>query len=204
MSDCDCEIEIKNKEESKTLIILLSINAFMFFIEFIAGLIGESTALTADSLDMFADALVYAISLYAVGKSLLLKAKTAFLSGILQITLGIGVLSDIIRRFIIGSEPESAFMILVGLVALIANVICLILIAKHKDGDVNMRATWIFSKNDVIANVGVIIGGVIVYYSGSPLPDLIIGLIIAFIVTRGGVQIIKDARRTKKQQMTSL
>lgn len=199
MSGCGCDIEIKNKEESKTLIILLSINAFMFFAEFIAGIIGESTALIADSMDMFADALVYAIGFYAVGKSLYLKAKVALISGILQITLGIGVLLDIIRRFFTVSEPESSFMIFVGLAALIANVICLILIAKHKDGDVNMRATWIFSKNDVIANIGVIIGGIIVYFSGSPFPDLIIGLIIAFIVTRGGVQIIKDAKATLKK-----
>ena len=200
MSGCGCEIEIKNRDQRHVLILLLAINGVMFIGEIIAGIIGDSTALIADSLDMLADATVYAIGLYAVGRSLLVKAKAAHISGVFQIVLGLGVLFDIVRRAFIGSEPESVLMIAVGIVALIANVVCLMLIYKHRQGEVHMRASWVFSKNDVIANLGVITGGLLVGYTGSSYPDLIIGLLIAVIVVRGGFQIINDANYEKKQQ----
>lgn len=193
MTNCDCSIEVKNKEQSRTLIYLLIINGVMFVAEIIAGILGDSTALIADSLDMLADASVYAIGLYAIGKSFVIKAKAAHLSGIFQIILGIGVLFDIVRRFVVGSEPEPLFMIFVGLVALFANSICLMLIYKHRQGEVHMRASWIFSRNDVIANLGVIAAGFLVAWLASPWPDLIIGLVIATIVIRGGIHIMKDA-----------
>ena len=202
MANCGCEIDIKSKEESRVLIILLLINAVMFITEFAFGWLSESTGLIADSLDMLADALVYGVSLYAVGKSLYVKANSAMLSGCLQITLGIGVLLDISRRAIIGSEPESGFMIAVSLVALIANVICLVLLAKHRDGEVHMRATWIFTKNDVIANLGVITAGILVAYFSTAIPDLVIGCIISAVVIRGGVQIIREAKAARNAQLT--
>ena len=200
MANCGCEIDIKSKEESRVLIILLLINAVMFITEFAFGWLSESTGLIADSLDMLADALVYGVSLYAVGKSLYVKANSAMLSGCLQITLGIGVLLDILRRVIIGSEPESGFMIAVSLVALIANVICLVLLAKHRDGEVHMRATWIFTRNDVIANLGVITAGILVAYFSTAIPDLVIGCIISAVVIRGGVQIINEAKKVRSSQ----
>ncbi len=195
MSGCGCEIEIKDKAQRGVLLWLLAINGVMFVAEMVAGIIGDSTALIADSLDMLADATVYAIGLYAVGRSLLVKAKAAHLSGIFQIVLGLGVLFDIVRRTIVGSEPESMIMVIVGMVALVANTICLVLIYKHRKGEVHMRASWVFSKNDVIANLGVISAGLLVAYTGSFWPDLIIGLLIATIVMRGGLYIIKDANR---------
>ncbi len=200
MSGCGCEIEIKNKEQRRVLVLLLAINGVMFMAEMVAGIIADSTALIADSLDMLADATVYAIGLYAVGRSLLVKAKAAHVSGIFQVVLGLGVLFDIVRRTVVGSEPESTMMIVVGIVALIANTVCLMLIYKHRQGEVHMRASWIFSKNDVIANLGVISGGFLVAYTGSSYPDLFIGLIIAAIVIRGGIHIIKDAKREKDQR----
>jgi Co/Zn/Cd efflux system component len=118
-------------------------------------------------------------------------------------TLGIGVLLDIIRRAIMGSESDSVFMISVSLVALIANVICLVLLAKHRDGEVHMRATWIFTRNDVIANLGVITAGILVYYFSSAIPDLIIGRIISAVIIRGGVQIIREAKEAhRSEQLT--
>ncbi len=200
MSGCGCEIEIKNKEQRRVLILLLAINGVMFMAEMVAGIIADSTALIADSLDMLADATVYAIGLYAVGRSLLVKAKAAHVSGIFQVVLGLGVLFDIVRRTVVGSEPESTMMIVVGIVALVANTVCLMLIYKHRQGEVHMRASWIFSKNDVIANLGVISAGFLVAYTGSSYPDLFIGLIIAAIVIRGGIHIIKDAKREKDQR----
>ncbi|MCW8831449.1 MAG: cation transporter [Gammaproteobacteria bacterium] len=197
MAGCDCDIEIKNQEESRVLITLLCINAFMFFVETTLGIISESTALIADSLDMLADATVYGIGLYAVGKPPLLKIKAAHTSGVFQIVLGASVCIEVIRRLIWGSEPESLFIICTGGMALIANILCLRLISKHRHGGVHMRASWIFSKNDVIANLGVIISGILVYVLDSRFPDLIIGMIIAVIVIRGGLHIIQTARDEK-------
>ncbi|MDH5389172.1 MAG: cation transporter [Gammaproteobacteria bacterium] len=198
MTNCDCNIEIKNGDERRILLTLLCINALMFVVEITLGIFSESTALIADSLDMLADATVYGIGLYAVGRSPLLKIKAARTSGLFQIVLGLCVLFDVLRRLIWGSEPESSLMMSIGILALIANTICLILISKHKDGEIHMRASWIFSKNDVIANIGIIISGGLVYLLDSRFPDLIIGMLISIIVVRGGMSIIKDADNEKQ------
>lgn len=198
MSDCGCGAEQAESLEKKTLIILLSINAFMFVTELTLGWLAQSTGLIADSLDMLADATVYGLSLYAVGKGVVKQAKAARVSGYLQIILGLGVLFEVIRRMVFGSEPQSTLIIVVGAVALLANIICLILISKHKDSGVHMRASWIFSTNDVIANLGVIISGVLVAIVGSRYPDLIVGTIISIVVIRGGIKILQDADQTQK------
>ncbi len=196
MSDCDCgcEIEIKDREQSRVLWALLAINGVMFVVELTVGWIAQSTGLIADSLDMLADSTVYAIGLYAVGKSLQHKARAALLSGFAQGMLGLLILVDILRRAIYGSEPVSLLMMGMGTIALIANVWCLLLIQQHREGEVHMRASWVFSKNDVIANSGVILGGVLVWYLDSRWPDLIIGTVIALIVLRGAIHIVTDAR----------
>jgi len=194
MSGCDCDIEITDKEQKGVLISLLAINSFMFVFEIGLGWYAQSTGLIADSLDMLADAIVYAIGLYAIGKSLLHKANAALVSGYFQGVLGLMILVDIIRRVFVGSEPVSILMMVVGVIALVANIYCLRLIDKHKDGEVHMRASWIFSKNDVIANTGVIIGGLLVWLLDSRWPDLIIGTLISLVILNGARLIIKDAR----------
>jgi Co/Zn/Cd efflux system component len=194
MAGCGCEIEAKNRREARVLVWLLAINAVMFCVEIVAGYAGQSTALIADSLDMFADASVYAVGLYAVGRSLALKVRAATLSGVLQVLLGFSALADVLRRLVAGSVPASELMIGVGLLAFVANVVCLALIAGHRRGDVHMRASWIFSRNDVIANAGVIAGGFLVHYLDTALPDLIIGFAIVLVVISGGVHILRDAR----------
>ncbi|MGW8310729.1 MAG: cation transporter [Thiogranum sp.] len=198
MSECGCGAEQTDKLEMRTLIVLLVINAVMFLTELVLGWLAQSTGLIADSLDMFADAAVYAISLYAVGKGVLYQAKSAQVSGFLQVVLGLGVLFEVLRRLVFGSEPQSTLIMMVGVIALLANIICLVLISKHKEGGVHMRASWIFSTNDVIANLGVIVSGVLVATIGSRLPDLIVGTIISLIVIRGGIKILKDAKETRE------
>lgn len=193
MSDCGCEFEAKNQAERRVLYALLGINASMFLFEFVLGWKAQSTGLIADSLDMLADASVYAVSLYAVGRALSDKARAARLSGWLQIGLGVMVLAEILRRTFMGSEPESLLMMAVASIALVANVTCLALIRKHRDGDVHMRASWIFSANDVIANLGVILAGALVWLTDWRGFDLLIGTVVAVIVIRGGVLILKDA-----------
>ncbi len=194
MSSCECEVETAGPEQAKVLWALLAINAVMFLVESITGFLAHSTGLIADSLDMFADAAVYGISLYAVGRSVTHKAKAAYLSGIFQLALGVGVVVEVARHFISGVEPQSLLMMGFGALALVANLCCLALLSKHREGEVHMRASWIFSTNDVLANLGVIAAGVLVAYFGSALPDLIIGSVIAASVIRGGVLIISDAR----------
>lgn len=197
MSDCGCEIEAKNAAQRKTLGYLLIINGSMFLLEMATGVVAGSTALIADSLDMFADAAVYGVSLYAVGQSDLAKKRAASLSGTFQITLAGLVLFDVILKVLSDRPPESILMMGVGFLALIANVVCLRLIAKHRQGDVHMRASWIFSKNDVIANVSVIVAGLLVMLFQSRLPDLVIGIAIALLVLQGGIQIFKETHHAK-------
>lgn len=195
MSKCDCSIEIADKSQRLVLIKLLAINATMFVIELAVGLYAQSTGLIADAVDMFADAAIYAIGLYAVGRSLQQKAHAALLSGWFQLALGMLILMDISRRIFIGSNPISIYMMGVGAVALIANIICLKLIEAHRHGEVHMRASWIFSKNDVIANTGVIVGGLLVWLLDNRWPDLIIGVLIALVILHGAWHIIRDSRQ---------
>lgn len=199
MSGCDCTEKAVGLEQ-RTLAALLTINSSMFVAELIAGWIAESTALLADSLDMLADATVYGIALYATGKSGSTQWTAAQVSGVLQIALGLGVLVEVIRRSVFGSDPTSHLIIGAGVVALAANLVCLRLIAKHRDGGAHMRASWIFSKNDVIANTGVIVAGLLVMASGSRVPDLVVGSIVAVVVVRGGVQILVDSSRQRETQ----
>ena len=180
--------------EASVLKLLLAINAAMFLVEFAAGWLAQSTGLLADSLDMFADAAVYGVSLYAVGKSPPAKRRAARLSGVFQMLLALGAFAEVVRRFLIGNEPESRLMIGVAALALVANVACVLLLRRHREGEVHMRASWIFSTNDVIANLGVIVAGVLVRALGSPLPDLMIGVIIAAVVFRGAVRILRLSR----------
>lgn len=199
VSDCGCSIEVESREQSRVIKILLAINGAMFFIELASGIIAESTGLIADSLDMLADAIVYGIGLYAVGKAASAKVRAAFVSGYFQMVLALTVALDVGRRAIFGSDPEPSYMVLVGLVALVANVACLALIARHRDGGVHMRASWIFSKNDVIANAGVIVSGGIVYMTGARWADLVVGIAIALVIFRGALSIIEDARNEQGQ-----
>jgi len=197
---CDCEITLEDGEQKKVLVALLAINGVMFVLELAIGLFAESTALIADALDMLADATVYAIGLYAVGRVHRHKVNAAMLSGVMQVFLGIGVIAEVVRRFFVGSEPEPYFMVGVGLAALVANSVCLMLIAKHRDGEIHMRASWIFSRNDVVANVGVIVAGLLVGVFQHSIPDLLIGAGIAVVVIAGGIQIFREARGEKQNK----
>jgi len=203
MSNCGCTIEITDKEQKGVLITLLSINAFMFVFEISLGWYAQSTGLIADSIDMLADAIVYGIGLYVIGKSIQHKAKAALLSGWFQGALGFMILADVLRRVFIGSEPISVLIMGVGAIALIANIYCLRIIEKHKDGEVHMRASWIFSKNDVIANTGVILGGLLVWLLDSRWPDLVIGSLIALVIFNGARHIIIDAREKLNESNNS-
>jgi Co/Zn/Cd efflux system component len=189
-SGCSCGCAAAAAQaEAKTLRWLLAINAVMFCVEIVAGWLAQSTGLIADSLDMFADAAVYGLALYAVGHAGR-QLRAARLSGWLQLFLALGVLGEVLRRWLTGSAPEPLPMMGIALLALVANVTCMAMLAKHRDGGAHMKASWIFSTNDVLANLGVILAGALVAWSGSNVPDLVIGALIGLLVLNGARRIL--------------
>lgn len=177
--------------ESRVLWILLAINASMFVIEMIAGWWANSAGLIADAADMLTDAAVYGVALYAVGRDAKHKLAAARLAGLLQLFLALGALTETVRRIMTGSSPEGIAMIGISLLALAANVTCLALISRHREGGVHMRASYIFTANDVLANLGVIVAGAAVALTASPLPDWSIGAVISIMVLVSAVKILK-------------
>lgn len=186
-------IHIESKKEQASLLWkVLIINFIFFVIEIFTGFFSRSMGLVADSIDMLADAFVYALSLLAVGGSLFTKKKIAKVSGYFQLLLAIFGIIEVIRRFFDYEEtPDFAIMIIVSVFALIANGICLYLLQKSKSDEAHMKASMIFTSNDVIINLGVIIAGALVYLFNSKYPDLIIGIIVFIIVTKGAFSILK-------------
>lgn len=175
----------------RVLWLLLAINATMFIVEMIAGWWAGSSGLISDAADMFADAAVYGASLYAVGRSTKHKLSAAKLAGLLQLTLALSAITETGRRVVAGSSPEGTVMIGISLLALLANVACLVLISGHRTGGVHMRASYIFSANDVLANSGVIVAGFLVAWTASPLPDWIIGFGIGTMVLVAAIRILR-------------
>jgi len=171
---------------------VLIINLSFFIIEILTGFISHSMGLVADSLDMLADALVYGLSLFAVGGSILKKKRVAKLSGYFQLLLAVAGVVEIIRRFLGHVEfPDFKVMIIISFFALIANGICLYLLQKSKSQEAHMKASMIFTSNDVVINVGVMVAGILVHLFDSRLPDLIIGALVFVIVSRGAFTILK-------------
>jgi len=181
-----------NSEQRKVLVAVLVINFAFFIIEFSTGIISKSMGLVADSLDMLADAFVYGISLFAVGGTITRKKKIAKTAGYFQIVLAIVGFVEVLRRVIFAEQmPDFKTMIIVSVLALIANAICLYLLQRSKGKDeAHMKASLIFTSNDVVINLGVIIAAILVYLLNSSIPDLVIGAIVFVIVIRGALRIL--------------
>ena len=179
--------------QKKLLWTVLAINFLFFLLESIFGLISQSMGLVADSLDMLADSFVYGISLFAVGGTLSRKKRIATTAGYFQIILAIIGFVEVIRRFIgVESLPDFKTMIIVSVFALIANAICLYLLQQSKSKEeAHMKASMIFTSNDVIINLGVIAAGLLVHFLNSNKPDLIIGTIVFILVVQGAIRILK-------------
>ena len=182
-------------EEKWPLVAALAINAFFFLGEFVAGFLGGSMGLIADSLDMLADAFVYALSLMAVGAAMSRKKQVARWSGYFQFGLAVLGLVEVGRRFFGGEVfPDFTTMIVVATLALVGNVATLLLLAKTRREEAHMQASWIFTSNDIKVNLLVIVSGVLVFFMASRIPDLIAGAIIFVIVARGARQILALSR----------
>lgn len=188
----DWQSASSNDVQTKLLWTVLLINFGFFLIEIIAGLLSNSMGLVADSLDMLADSFVYGLSLWAVGSMIQRKRKVAAWSGYLQLLLALVGLTEVVRRFITPDiVPDYQTMILVSVFALLANAICLYLLLKSKSNEAHMKASMIFTSNDIIINAGVIVAGILVLFTNSKYPDLIIGSFVFLIVFRGAIRILK-------------
>lgn len=180
--------------QRKLLLRVLTVNALFFVFELSVGIIGRSMGLIADSLDMLADALVYGMSLLAVGTLVTTKKKVALASGIIQLVLaGMGII-EVIRRWLTPTlQPDSMLMIVMSALALAANAYCLWLLSRHQSKEAHIRASVIFSANDVVINMGVMLTGAAVWQTQSRIPDLLIGTIVFIIVVHGAVRILRLA-----------
>ncbi|MBX7482551.1 cation diffusion facilitator family transporter [Qipengyuania qiaonensis] len=199
MTDCGCSPpSLETDAQKRALWIALGVNAVMCFIETTTGVLFSSTGLIADGLDMLSDAAVYALALIAIGRSPRFKANAAMVSGVALLVLGFGLFVEVVRRSFDGGAPEGAGMIAVATVALIANIIVLRLLSRQRNDEVHLRAAWIFTRADVVANAAVILSGLAVLATGSRYFDLIVGAAIGLYVMREAFEIISNARRAQR------
>ena len=205
---CTCSHEpAPQKPNSKfrtALWIALFINLAMFFVELIGGAYTHSSALWADSLDFFGDAVNYGISLAVLGASLYWRATIALLKGITMALFGVVVMAKTAYGYVQGIPPEAITMGAIGILALIANVIAAFILYAFRDGDSNMQSVWLCSRNDAIGNVAVILAAVGVFGTGSLLPDVIVALIMATLGLTGGYQVITRALKERGEQKQTM
>ena len=198
MTDCGCRsADAETPGQRRVLTIALSLNATMFVVGVTAGLIAGSSGLIADGLDMLADATAYGIALAAVSRSVRFKANAARTSGFVLLALGLGVLVDAGRRALFGDQPEGWVMVFVASIALIVNSTVLRMLSRQRDPEVHIRATVIFTRVDVIANVAVIIAGLTVIATGFRFVDLLVGAAIGAYIIKESLEILGQAREAK-------
>ncbi len=187
-------------EQRRVLQIVLWINVVMFLVECGAGLLADSTALLADSVDMLGDAIVYGFSLYVVGRGSAWQARAALLKGVVMAAFGVGVLVQAALKIVRGTVPAADLMGGIGLLALAANLGCLLLLRRRRADDINMRSAWLCSRNDVSANAGVLLAAAAVFVTGSGWPDVAMGLLISAMFTTSAVGVLGEARRSLQRR----
>lgn len=194
-SDTAESIDVGTSQQRQILLAVLLLNVMLVVALMTAGIVADSSGLIANGLDNASDAVVYAISLFAVGRALRWKRAAAAVSGGLLLVFAVGVLVDALRRFVAGSDPVGAVMMLMALGAAAINLLSLWLLKQLRTKDVNLRAAVIFSVNDFVSNGGVLVAGALVAWTGQRWPDLLVGIAVAAIAAKGGVEILSDARQ---------
>jgi cation diffusion facilitator family transporter len=198
--DKACEVERLREKQSKTLWTVLFINAAMFVVEIGAGIIANSTALMADSLDMFGDALVYGLSLYVIAREDRWRNLAALLKGLIMALFGFGVLARCGYQIITFARPDAQIMGAIGFLALATNLFCLALLTRHRGEDLNMKSTWLCSRNDIVANTGVLLAATAVYFTDSLWPDVIISLVITAVFLKSATYVIRQSLIALKKE----
>lgn len=198
-SGCICD-EIASKDLShvtpayrRALWIVVLLNVGYGLVEIVAGFIANSQALKADALDFLGDGLITWLGLLAIGWSAIWRSRSALIQGIFLGALGLGVLGTTIYRVFVLNEPDAGMMGIVGAIALVVNVAAAVVLIPHRAGDANVRAVWLFSRNDAIGNIAVVIAAGLVAWTGTPWPDLVVAVIIAGLFLHSSWSIIRDA-----------
>ncbi|MGK7948179.1 MAG: cation transporter [Xenococcaceae cyanobacterium] len=188
------ELEKLQQRQSKVLWIILVINAVMFVVEFSGGIKAASLSLTGDSLDMLGDALVYGCSLYVIKKGKKAQARSAILKGGIMFISAIAVFARATYQLFAQTVPTVQLMGEIGILALVANLICFLLLIRHRNDNINMSSVWLCSRNDIIANVSVLLTAGLVFLTGSFLPDFILGLLLTVVFAQSAGKVLQKAR----------
>ena len=199
--DKACELEALRGRQYTTLWLVLGINAVMFGFEVIVGFLAGSVAVLADSSDMLGDTFVYGFSLYAINRSDRWRASAALLKGIIMAVFGLGVLTQILYKLTNPIVPDATLMSGIAIIALVANIGCLFLLTRHRHDDINMRSTWLCSRNDIIANLGVIVAAVSVMLTTSIWPDILISALIMVVFLRSAFHVLSESVRALRKSL---
>lgn len=198
MTDCcdttDTALSLLQRRQGSTLIAVLIINAVMFFVIVGAALYSGSSALLSDGLDNLGDALTYGLSLYAVSRGPVTKARVALFKGGLILTGAAAVMAQLVYKLFVPSVPVFEVMGAFAVLGLAANVACLWLLTRHRSDDVNMSSVWECSRNDVVSNCSVLLAAAAVWWTGAGWPDMVIALCLVVFLTRSALHVIIDAR----------
>jgi len=208
MDDCcinkTCAIERLRNRQTTTLRLVLLVNAAMFVVELVSGLMAGSVALLADSLDMLGDALVYGFSLYVVARGPVWKARAAVAKAALMGLFGAFVFGQLVYKLVYPQLPAFETMGAVGAVALAMNGLCFALLWRHRADDINMRSVWLCSRNDLIANASVLTAAWAVWATLSPWPDIVVGALICSVFFRSAFLVAREARAELKRNHPQL
>jgi len=191
--DKACEITALRGSHARVLWIVLGVNAVMFVVEGIAGLLAHSTSLLADSLDMLGDSLVYGFSLFVLSRSPRWQAGAALAKGAFMLVFGLAVLGQAVHRALYPVLPDASLMGMIGALALAANLVCFFLLYRHRTDNLNMSSTWLCSRNDLIANTGVLAAAVACAASASQWPDIVVGVVIATMFLKSAFVVLSHA-----------
>jgi cation diffusion facilitator family transporter len=194
----DDRVDTEPARQRRVLLQVLLLNVLLSSALVGTGIYGDSSGLIANALDNASDSAVYAISYFAVGRSPRRKTVAASVSGVMLLVLALSVLADAVRRFFVGAEPVTGVMVVMSVIAGGINMWCLRLLGRLRLTDVNLRAARTFSMNDFVSNIGVLVAAGLVAWTGQFWPDVVVGIAIAAVVAKGGVEILGDARRTAR------
>ena len=188
-----CELTALRQRHRRVLWAVLLINAAMFLVEGTAGLVAHSTSLLADALDMLGDALVYGFSLLVLARSARWQAGAALFKGVFMLVFGLAVLAEALYKVFHPLLPDTGVMGVIGALALACNLVCFFLLYRHRDDNLNMSSTWLCSRNDLIANVGVLVAAAVSWQLASRWPDIIVGGLIAALFLKSAFSVLRQS-----------
>jgi len=200
--DTSCEITVMRTQHGRILWVVLFINAAMFVVEGWTGLLAHSTSLLADALDMLGDALVYGFSLFVLARSARWQASAAVTKGAFMLLFGLGVLGEALYKILHPIMPGVETMGVIGALALVANLVCFFLLYQHRSANLNMLSTWLCSRNDLIANVGVLMAAVGSYLRTSRWPDMLVGVMIASVFLHSALDVLRPSLQALRLSRT--